>query len=159
TMMVASFTLLTKIPPGRKFAIGLIGGLFGLLAALLLGRAFYFTFAAIGRNLFAVSTFNSAFSGGLLLCVIGITLGFILLADERVMSELQRSRAELLTIAKALERSNVELESFAYATTHDLKEPLRTVSLYGQLLQRQGVDASANSLLQTIIGAAEHMEQ
>src|SRR5262249_19941468 len=34
-----------------------------------------------------------------------------------------------------------------------------TVSLYGQLLQRHGVDASANSLLETIIGATEHMEQ
>ena len=165
-LILASVRLLENIPPGRKFAIRLIGALFSLSAAVLIVRGLYFVFAPPGRDVFALSTINSAFYAGTLLSVTGFTLGFHLLADERVMLELQRSKAELLAIADALEhsnhaleRSNTELESFAYATTHDLREPLRTVTLYGQLLQKNVEDASTNLYLQTIIGAAERMEQ
>lgn len=45
----------------------------------------------------------------------------------------ERKRAE-----EALAQSNEELRSFAYSVSHDLKEPLRTIRMYLQLVERLG---------------------
>ncbi len=60
-----------------------------------------------------------------------------------------------------LRSANADLEQFAYAASHDLREPLRTVTSYAQLLAlRQGdkLDASGKQFLDFIVGGATRMQ-
>ncbi len=75
---------------------------------------------------------------------------------KKMIEELEHKNNELQKYIA----SNLELENFAYVASHDLKEPVRTIKSFSQLLSRKYgnlLDENGKEYLDFVISAAERM--
>ena len=78
------------------------------------------------------------------------------LSDKKIAEE------KLRRYAKALERSNRELQDFAYVSSHDLQEPLRKIRAFGDRLKvKEGehLGEKGKDYLERMLNAAERMQR
>lgn len=74
----------------------------------------------------------------------------------------QLAEEELRNANASLELANADLEQFAYAAAHDLREPVRNISLYAQLLERKygsKLDGDARTYIGVTIESARRIQE
>ncbi|MFL5753866.1 MAG: PAS domain S-box protein [Bacteroidia bacterium] len=116
----------------------------------------------IGRELTARKKDGSEFPAEVSFGPIETGEGILISTAIRDVSEKKFAEKALQEYAARLEESNKELEQFAYVASHDLREPLRTITSFVQLLQSRYQDklgAEANEFIEFTVAGANRMNR
>jgi signal transduction histidine kinase len=94
--------------------------------------------------------------------LLGVLILVLIARQTKVEELVRRQTRDLAGYARDLERSNAELEQFAYVASHDLQAPLRSIVGFGQLLRQdyQGrLDADADTYIGFMVKSAGQMQE
>lgn len=92
-----------------------------------------------------------------------IAIGIDITDQQRAEAEVAQRAAELEVANRELARSNTDLEQFAYIASHDLREPVRAVSMPLELIARRykgrQLDETAEEYIDLAVDGSQRLQQ
>lgn len=80
--------------------------------------------------------------------------------EERLEQQVQERTRDLKKLNESLRLSNEDLQQFAHVASHDMKEPIRKIKIYGNLLKdgyQQLLPEKANEFLYKVLSATDRI--
>lgn len=121
-----------------------------------------------GQDYYSIEKRNFHKSGGMVFCSVDVHIlkesgrPKFLIGVIKDISQRKENEKRLERYALQLEESNRNLQEFAYAASHDLREPLRTVVSYVQLLKKKmpahAMNKDTHDFMDFIVSGSKRME-